>query len=387
MYMKNPLIILIVTIIFLASTLYAADPVPKTIALYKGKRQPEEISTIFISETECLNHLYISEIDGQKIAEQRPEYHGDMNKYLVLPGSHKIAIEYLAYSPKKIDGKREKVFLETTIMINTKPNYYYQLFQNVRKYVSEPVTMRAHEYKPGEEYFDVYRMQVNDIRSQIDKLNPKTDSEKISDKYFELGRKYQDLREYTNAIEAYENAIKYNPKKPALYGMVVPSLIKLNEYAKAFEIIEKMKEYEKREWIIDGLYGEVYGAMNNYDKAIKSFEKAVNGAPIMNKDGIRGRLAYIYSKAGMNEKYRLTMIEVIKDREQKDALYLQITKEIAELNKEKAQFSEDERNAYAEARKRIMKKYDLSEDKLFEIVTSTMYKHEKEFGDKYIKKK
>lgn len=381
------LVFLILSSIFIAATLSAEERAPKTTPLYNEKKLPEEIATIFISPEDHYLEMHIKDIDGHKFNEERQYNYIDIDKYLVLPGTHNIVVGYAYYTSAEKYSDRKKVYDELKTTITTKPGYMYELRQNHRRYASDPKEIRVSEYRPGEKYFDVYRRQVKEIKSQIEKLNPKEDSEKISDKYFELARRYQDLKEHNNAVEAYENAIKYNPKKLALYGMVVPSLIELKEYAKARDIIEKMRKYEKRGWIVDALYGEIYGGMNDYRKAIEHFDKAVNSAPLMNKDALRERMAYFYNKAGMKEEYRLTMIEVMRDREKKEGLYLQITKEIAELKKDKAQFSESERKTYSEARKRIMEKYGLDEDKLFEIVTTTLYKHEKEFGDKYIKEK
>ncbi len=114
---------------------------------------------------------------------------------------------------------------------------FIKLRQNLRKYVSDPQEIRISEYKPGEKYFEVYRLNLEEIKAQIEKLNPKEDSGKISDKYFELARTYQKLREHKDAVDAYENAVNFNPQKSALYGMLIPSLIEIKEYPKAIQTI------------------------------------------------------------------------------------------------------------------------------------------------------
>lgn len=381
--MKKLLASIILSAIFLAVNLCAEDRVPQYIPLYNEQKPLDEVSTIFISPTDQYLEMHIKEIDGRKFNEEKKEYIFDIDKYLVLPGAHNIVVGYAYYTPGKYKD-RKKAYDELKTSITTKPNYMYELCQNRRTYVSDPKEIRVREYKPGEQYFEVYRMNVKDIRAQIEKLNPKDDGEKISDQYNQLARTYQKLREHKDAVDAYEKAIKFNQQKAALYyGMMVPSLIELKDYSKALQSIEQMKKYEKRNWVTNGLYGEVYGDMGQYDKALDYFKNAVNDAPLMNKEGLRRRLAYFYERAGMGEKHKEAMKEMSEDRDKSDKLYVEITEEVLNLQRKYKPLSEDKKKAYEVELKQIIKKHNLTEDKLFMIITTTLEKHEKEFAEKY----
>lgn len=381
--MKKILGLLVLGSMFITVTLFAEQRIPQNIPLYTGKKQLDEVSTIFISPTDQYLEMHIKKIDGHRFNEEKKEYIFDIDKYLVLPGTHNIVVGYAYYTPGKYKD-RKKVYDELKTTITTKPNYMYELCQNRRTYVSDPKDIRVREYKPGEQYFEVYRMNLKDIKAQIEKLNPKEDSEKISDQYNQLARTYQKLGEHKDAVEAYEDAIKFNQQKAALYyGMMIPSLIELKDYSKALQNIEQMKKHEKRDWITNGLYGEVYGDMGQYDKALGYFNKAVNDAPLMNKEGLRRRLAYFYEKAGMSEKHKEAIEEMSEDKDKADKLYVEITEEVLNLKRKYKPLSDDKKKAYEADLKQIMEKYSLNEDKLFAIVTATLEKHEKEFADKY----
>ncbi len=220
----------------LAVNLCAEDRSAKSIPLYSEKKQLDEVSTIFVSPEDHYLEMHIKVIDGHRFNEEKEEYYFDIDKYLVLPGSHDIVVGYAYFTPGKYKD-RKKVYDELKTTITTKPNYMYELRQNLRKYVSDPQEIRISEYKPGEKYFEVYRLNLEEIKAQIEKLNPKEDSGKISDKYFELARTYQKLREHKDAVDAYENAVNFNPQKSALYGMLIPSLIEIKEYPKAIQTI------------------------------------------------------------------------------------------------------------------------------------------------------
>lgn len=381
-------IIAALTLIVMTATvnLYAEVRIPKFIPLYDEKKSLDEVSTIFISPEDHYLEMHVRAIDGHRFNIEKKEYYSDIDKYLVLPGTHDIVVGYSYITPAKKHEDRKKIYDELTTTITTKPNHLYELRQNHRRYVSDPKEIRVDEYKPGEKYFVVYRRNVIDIKEQIEKLNTKDDSKKISDQYNQLAITYRKLKEHKNAVEAYENAVKFNPEKSALYyAMTIPSLIEIKEYSKAMQTIEKMKKYEKREWITDGLYGEVYGDMGQYDKAISYFTKAVDNAPLMNKEGLRERLAFFYRKAGMSEKYQITLRAISEDRDKKDKLYIEITKEVRGLAKVNKESSAEDKKKHEEAFKKILEKYNITEDKLFEIMTVTMENHEKEFAEQYKK--
>uniref|UniRef100_A0A669Q528 Tetratricopeptide repeat protein 21B n=1 Tax=Phasianus colchicus TaxID=9054 RepID=A0A669Q528_PHACC len=121
-----------------------------------------------------------------------------------------------------------------------------------------------------------------------------------------LGDAYMNIQEPDEAIEVYEQALKKNPKDPALASKIGKALIKTHNYSKAIsyyeaalksgqqnflcydlaELLMKLKQYEKAEVVLqkaldheyDGRYqvllAKIYSKMDKIDEAITSLQQA-----------------------------------------------------------------------------------------------------------------
>ncbi|OXB69269.1 hypothetical protein ASZ78_011389 [Callipepla squamata] len=130
-----------------------------------------------------------------------------------------------------------------------------------------------------------------------------------------LGDAYMNIQEPDEAIEVYEQALKKNPKDPALASKIGKALIKTHNYSKAIsyyeaalksgqqnflrydlaELLMKLKQYEKAELVLqqaldheyvnelsslmeDGRYqvllAKIYSKMEKIDEAITSLQQA-----------------------------------------------------------------------------------------------------------------
>ncbi len=97
--------------------------------------------------------------------------------------------------------------------------------------------------------------------------------------YFLLGIIYYQSKEYDKAIEAYEEAVKINPKDDSAYNNMGSAYANKKEYDKAIEAYKKAIEINPK---YDSAYynmGIAYDDKKEYDKAIDAFEKAIEINP------------------------------------------------------------------------------------------------------------
>ena len=106
------------------------------------------------------------------------------------------------------------------------------------------------------------------------KINPKND-----DAWYNKGNGLARLKRYEEAIKAYEEAVKINPKYDKAWynkGFCLGELKRYEEAIKAFEkTIELNPKYDKA-WYNKG---NVFGKLKRYEEAIEAYEKAIEINP------------------------------------------------------------------------------------------------------------
>ena len=89
---------------------------------------------------------------------------------------------------------------------------------------------------------------------------------------------------YSEAIKAGENAIKYNPDNIELYKYIAPAYYQLKEYDKSIAVYNKALElvdstdYESRSELLSGI-ADVYYMQNDTVKAFATYEQALDENP------------------------------------------------------------------------------------------------------------
>ncbi|XP_064019914.1 tetratricopeptide repeat protein 21B isoform X2 [Pogoniulus pusillus] len=119
--------------------------------------------------------------------------------------------------------------------------------------------------------------------------------------YLLLGDAYMNIQEPDEAIEAYEQALKKNPKDPAIASKIGKALIKTHNYSKAISYYEAALKSGQQNFLCYDL-AELLMKLKQYEKAGKVLQQALDHEPVnelssLMEDGrYRVLLAKIYSK-------------------------------------------------------------------------------------------
>ncbi|XP_074685108.1 tetratricopeptide repeat protein 21B isoform X4 [Strix aluco] len=116
-----------------------------------------------------------------------------------------------------------------------------------------------------------------------------------------LGDAYMNIQEPDEAIEVYEQALKKNPKDPALASKIGKALIKTHNYSKAISYYEAALRSGQQNFLCYDL-AELLMKLKQYEKAEKVLQQALDHEPVNELSSLMedGRyqvlLAKIYSK-------------------------------------------------------------------------------------------
>jgi tetratricopeptide (TPR) repeat protein len=147
--------------------------------------------------------------------------------------------------------------------------------------------------------------------------------------YLELGLIYYDRRNYNEAIEIYNEAIKNGIKNALIYHQLGHALFSAGKTDEAIQSFEEAIKIEPNQFMpYEGL-GEVYSSKKEFNKAIKYYSEALNIDE--NKPGIYRDLAVSYIKAGEPDK----AIEIFQKAIKVNPGYADIYEETAKALKEK----------------------------------------------------
>lgn len=101
--------------------------------------------------------------------------------------------------------------------------------------------------------------------------------------YVELGRAYQDKKDYNNAIKAYSDALKLTDDKDTAVGILCEAAnlyIEIKRYQSAEKCLKKALSYGKNDNVTGLLInmGVALGNDRNYSEAVRIFEYALNNS-------------------------------------------------------------------------------------------------------------
>jgi tetratricopeptide (TPR) repeat protein len=149
--------------------------------------------------------------------------------------------------------------------------------------------------------------------------------------YLELGQVYYDRRDYNEATEIYNEAIKNGIKSALIFHQLGRALFSAGKTEEAIQSFEEAIGIDPNLFMpYEGL-GDVYRSREDFKKAIKYYNEALNIDK--NKPGIYRELAVSYIKAGETDK----AIEIFQEAIKVNLDYKDIHKEIAKVAKEKGE--------------------------------------------------
>ncbi len=118
--------------------------------------------------------------------------------------------------------------------------------------------------------------------------------------WFNLGAAYQGLKQYEEALDAYEYCVAIDEKFEFAYRNMADAYIKLHWYDKAIESLEKNLELGKPEDVIFEAMGHCFEKQKNFDKARYYYRQAIQLNPA--DDSIFYRIGETYSREEQWEK-------------------------------------------------------------------------------------
>lgn len=158
-----------------------------------------------------------------------------------------------------------------------------------------------HENKIHELYSQ-YLWTKEDYKSAGEQLSYALDVDPTSpDNWRMLMGCYLMTENYSEAVKAGENAIKYNPDNVDLYKYVAPAYAQLKEYDRAIDVYNKALEitdsadYEVRSDLVGGL-GDVYLSKGDTVQSMAKYEEALKIYP--GNVGIMNNYAYAMLQSG-----------------------------------------------------------------------------------------
>lgn len=118
--------------------------------------------------------------------------------------------------------------------------------------------------------------------------------------WFNLGAAYQGLKQFDEAIDAYEYCVAIDEKFEFAYRNMADAHIKLHNYSRAIESLEKNLELGKPEDVIFEAIGHCFEKQKNFDKARYYYRQAIQLNPA--DDSIFYRIGETYSREREWEK-------------------------------------------------------------------------------------
>ena len=100
--------------------------------------------------------------------------------------------------------------------------------------------------------------------------------------YVLLGEAYMKIQAPSSAIDAFENALRYNPKDGRLAEKIGKALVSTHDYRKAQDYYDNALRNMPDNMSLRYDMAKLYTKLKNYDRAAKTLEKALSG---LDKDG------------------------------------------------------------------------------------------------------
>ncbi len=118
--------------------------------------------------------------------------------------------------------------------------------------------------------------------------------------WFNLGAAYQGLKQFENAIDAYEYCVVIDEKFEFAYRNMADAYMRLHWYEKAIESLEKNLELGKPEDVIYEAMGHCFEKQKDFTRARHFYRKAIHLNPA--DDGIFYRIGETYAREQEWEK-------------------------------------------------------------------------------------
>ncbi|MGE4266884.1 MAG: tetratricopeptide repeat protein [Deferribacterales bacterium] len=103
----------------------------------------------------------------------------------------------------------------------------------------------------------------------------KAEKDYTAGEWFYIGLHYQNCNKFEDAIKAYDEAIRINPKAHAVWGNKGIALISNNKFKEAIEAFNEALNIKPNLPELLNNKGVAFERLNEFDKAIKLYEKAI----------------------------------------------------------------------------------------------------------------
>ncbi len=137
--------------------------------------------------------------------------------------------------------------------------------------------------------------------------------------YYNMGNSYYNKGEYDRAIEAYQQAIKLNPKDNMAYNNMGINYDKKGDYDRAIEAYQQAIKLNPKD---DSAYynmGNSYAKKGEYDRAIEAYQQAIKLNP--EYDNIYNNIGLCYYRKGDSHKSIELFEQAIKLNPKNDMAY------------------------------------------------------------------
>ena len=134
-----------------------------------------------------------------------------------------------------------------------------------------------------------------------------------------MGNSYANKGEYDKAIEAYQQAIKLNPKSESAYNNMGLSYSIKGEYDKAIEAFQQAIKLNPKDDSAYCYMGLSYGGKGKYDKAIETLQEAIKLNP--KHDSAYYYMGLSYDNKGEYDKAIEAFQQAIKLNPKYDSAY------------------------------------------------------------------
>jgi tetratricopeptide (TPR) repeat protein len=118
-----------------------------------------------------------------------------------------------------------------------------------------------------------YQQAINAYQQSI-KIKPD-----YQDAYNNMGIAYGKLKQYKKAIESYQRAININPDDDSAYNNMGVAYGELGEYKSAIKAYQQAIKIKPKHYIAYNNMGNAYGKLKQYQQAIESYKQAIKIKP------------------------------------------------------------------------------------------------------------
>lgn len=221
---------------------------------------------------------------------------------------------YFGYRKSQTDlvAKYEKCIED---MVEARADGDFEAFEDYYKDAIEIDSERADAYvERADMLFELqdYEKNIEFIENDVLNTDGLEYSSDIGYVYYMLGLCYFETEDYSNAVAAYRNALKYDKTDGNVYVQYAISLARIGDLDKAVTALEDAKKNGASNALVNLTEGEIKLAEGEYEDSVASFDEAIKEADtdyvrmrsyIMKAEAIRKLAANTDSEAAI-EKYR-----------------------------------------------------------------------------------